>query len=768
MMNNPLLRHRTARKAFRILTSTAALLLLTLTVVGAGNDAPKPQVFDSLVAKVVAQLASTQHYAQRPLNDALSQQLFDEYLDSLDRNRQFFLASDIEEFRIHRDELDDMLMAGDLSFPFDVYARLLQRIRERVEYAREVLQEPLDLTVDEDVQIDRSELPWCEDVDELNEVWRKLLKNRYLVYYLMAEEEEAVAADTEPAAGDSPDTVAQTDAGAPEAEAGPTAPPAKTPAQRALDFQERYLHYAEENEAMDVLELFLTSLMRVYDPHSAYMAPSTEEDFDINMSLSLEGIGAVLTSEDGYVKIVSIIPGGPAELDGRLREGDRIVAVTQDNGDTADVIDMPLRKAVRLIRGPKGSQVTLSVIEAGKSLGSAPTNIALTRDEVKLTDQGAKAKIVEVALPLAATVGESDATPGETETAQVQVIALPSFYADFSGKRNGETEYRSASRDVRQLLEEGLAARVDAVVLDLRGNGGGSLEEAIKVAGLFFTKGSVVQVRSIGGKTTVYDDPDADIVYSGPLAVLVDRFSASASEIVAAALQDHHRAVIIGSHATHGKGTVQTVLDLKRFFTRHPLFHNEQTGSLKFTIAKFYRINGGSVQRKGVTPDITFPAFADHMKIGEETLDHALLWDEITPLKVDFPNDVTPYLPLLKAHSAERLAESPLFKEWETAIDHYGEVVNRDTLTLNLDKRRALQKQEEEWSEKARQQFLPQNPEMPTDADPETAADEGEDKALDLVLQEALNIMSDLAWMQHGELLATQPETGTQPSVPKE
>ena len=777
--------------SFRAVAAWCALLGLSASWAAEPLPLPQPRPFDSLLAKVIVQLVSTQHYAKRAFDDDVSSMLFDEYFDSLDRERRFFLASDIEEFASQRNLLDNQLPQGDLSFPFAVYARFIQRVGERVEFARTVLAQPMDFTVDEEMVLDRTEAPWCKDKSELDEEWRKLLKNRVLVYTLMNEEAKpephaAVAPPpaTAPEAPVKPDGAAAPAVVPPavpaEAHVGEKAPANKEaaspyanlpPAERVLRSQERFLRMLEENESLDVLELFLSSLTRVYDPHSAYMAPSTEEDFDINMKLSLEGIGAVLSTEEGYVKIVEIIEGGPADRDGRLHAGDRIVAVAQENGEAVDAIDMPLRKVVKMIRGAKGSRVFLSIIEAGKALSSVPTTVELVRDQVVLPEHAAKSEVRTIPLPAKDGTVTADVQP--PATAKVMVIDLPSFYSDFEGKKEGNKDYRSASRDVRKLLESDAAKGVDGVILDLRGDPGGSLEEAVRLAGLFITEGPVVQVRSTGAKREVYRDPDPDLAYAGPLIVLTNRLSASASEIVAGAIQDYHRGVIIGDKSTHGKGTVQTVLDLGRFFAKNAVFGKEPTGSLKLTIAKFYRVSGLSTQREGVVPDIIFPSYTDHMDIGESSLKHALLGDSIEPLETACDVDVTPFLPVLRKHAEERLAANAEYKQLTESIARYAVMKDRKTLSLNLDKRRAQQAEEEKWLEEIRKQTFDKDDEAAAEPDagvppPDAAAKKDKDKERknDLVREEALRVMGDLVWMRQGELLAKPDPAAKKPEEP--
>lgn len=727
----------------------AGLFLLIPPSQGA-KEYPEAQPFDKVLSRVVGTLISSQHYTRRPLNDQISQQWFNEYFTTLDREKRFFLASDIAEFQSYRNTLDNNIYAGNLDFAFAVYKRYLQRVRERLAFTRERLKEPFDFTLDEELALEREDAPWATTKEELDDVWRKQLKNRVLVFTLMAEAAEKEAAEqAENDAKNPPPAETDTESGGKDSKKPPMpALSQKSPVERVLNNQERFLSYVEENESIDVLEIYLSSLTRIYDPHSSYMAPMTEEDFDINMKLSLEGIGAMLTTEDGYVKITDVMEGGPAERDGRLKAGDRIVAVAQGGNEPIDVVDMPLRKVVRQIRGEKGSTVFLSVIEAGKSLASVPTTIDIVRDEVKLTEKGAKSEIIPVDLPL-----EDNGQTGANPQVTIQLIKLPSFYSDFGAKRKGEKDYRSASRDVRKLLEEGKEKGVSGVILDLRSNGGGSLEEAIELAGLFFSTGPVVQVKGSGNRREIHRDKDKETVYGGPLAVLVNRMSASASEIVAAAIQDHHRGIIIGDSSTHGKGTVQTVYDLQRLFSRDPTFRNEKTGSLKFTIAKFYRVNGESTQLRGVTPDICFPAFTDYMDMGEANLEHALRWDTTQALDITPDIDITPYFPELKRREEERVSKEPAFIKYQEGIARYGELRARKTVPLNIDARRELQEEEKEWIDEIRSQTYG-----------EDLADEGEDEektdeeGTDLVLDESLNIIRDLIALQEKDQLIAAPK----------
>ena len=761
-------------KAIRKLFVAGLLLSTLLTTVA--HAAPEPKVYESFLTRIVAQVMGSQHYTRQNLNDEIAEQIFTEYLNTLDPNHRFFLKSDIEEFGQKRQMIDDYLSEGDLSFAFDVYARLLERVQQRVEYSRARLKEPFDFDLNEEIIVDRSDAPWAETKEELDEIWRKQLKNRVIIYKLMQQKGK------DSKKSDSSETNNESD--------GDTTVVETDPVTRTLKMQERYLHYLEENESIEIVELFLASVAHIYDPHSTYMAPTTEEDFDINMSLSLDGIGAVLTTEQGYVKIVSIVPGGPADKDGELQEGDRIVAVRQEGEEPVDVIDMPLRKVVQMIRGPKGTKVILTVIEADKGLSGVPVKIDIIRDEVQLKAQEAKAKIYSPNFDITPAQSQSKqktciGQPKKVKDGKFMVLTLPSFYSDFKSRRNGKDDYKSASRDVKKLLQKAQEKQLDGVILDLRGNGGGSLEEAIKIAGFFFHNGPVVQVRNSFGKTKVYEDPDETVVYEGPVVVLVDRLSASASEIVAAAIKDHHRGVIIGENHTHGKGTVQTILELNRFMRTVPRFEDKEVGSLKFTIAKFYRANGDSTQRRGVPPDIKFPSFTDHMELGEASLDHALAWDQIDPLEVNSSFDVRPFIPTLKECSEARLKNNPEYTKLLDAVQRFAKIKNRKSLPLNLEKRRQLHESEEEWLNEVRSKTVRRSnydsEDGKTDAEAGDSSDEGagdsEGRAKDarddssdtkdgeagtaiteinddLMLEEALRVISDLVWLQRGELIA--------------
>ena len=757
----------------------AAVIVALLAVVGPLRGAPtqgaaldrsiltqaiplyRPTALQKYISRKVADLISLSSFAKHPIDEAYSAQWFDEYFRQLDPSRMFFMASDIEDFRSYKPILGDLVRRrGNIDFAFEVYQRYLQRVQEWARFSVTRLEKPFDFTKEEVILMDRHDAPWCANRAELEDLWRRRAKNRLLVEILRDEKEAHDAASKTKEDDGKGNVVSDTPAETTEAKAAPAAKKEsvkakkekadtfaevkKTPVERAIDWHLRVLKRKLETEPMEIVEIFLSSLTRIYDPHSVYMAPDTQEDFDISMRLSLQGIGAVLTTKDSYVQVVEIVPGGPADRDGRLKADDRIIGVAQGEnpGEPVNVIGMRLRKVVQLIRGPKGTTVDLTVLKAH---AGKPVVIDIVRDKVELTAQEAQSEVIEVPLPDAAH------TPG-----RIAVIDVPSFYCDFAAKRQGDPNYRSTTRDVRRLLTEAGLDTLSGVILDLRGNGGGALEEAIALAGLFIDKGPIVQVRDYRGRVHRRNDSDSGVFYGGPLIVLVDRFSASASEIVAAALQDYHRAVIVGEASTHGKGTVQTVYSLDQLLNRTNLFEGQRGGSLKFTIQKFYRVNGGSTQIKGVTPDIIFPSYTDHMKLGEARLPHVLPWDEIDALKVKCDVDVDPWIPELKRRSEQRRAASEAYKALVADIDRFGVRQARKTLTLNLQARRAHQAEEEAWGKKM--QSLVRRRKR-RDAEKNGKKKDDDEDAPDLVLEETVHIMADMVALSHGDLVATV-ETG--------
>ncbi len=575
----------------------------------------------SRTASNVVELLDDMHYEHRVLNAALSSQVFDRYLKDLDSQRGYFLASDIQGFEAYRKTFDHALKKGDLKGAFLIYNRYQQRVAERLNFVIAELDkgmEKIDFNKDEALELDREKSPWAANRAELDELWRKRLKAAALSLRLAG----------------------------------------KSDAEIRKTLSKRYksqLNNLYRTKSDDAFQVFMNSFTETYDPHTEYFSPRTEENFNINMSLSLEGIGAVLQSEDEYTKVVRLVPAGPADKAGQLKTGDRIVAVAQGDQEFVDVVGWRIDEVVDLIRGAKGTTVRLQIIPAGAVDETLTKTISIVRNTVKLEDQAAQKKIISI-------------KRGE-ETLKIGVIKLPAFYADFQGMQAGDPNYRSTTRDVKKLITELKAEKINGLVLDLRNNGGGSLSEANSLVGLFIGTGPTVQVKNANGKVEVLGDPDPSVVYSGPLAVMVNRLSASAAEIFAGAIQDYGRGLVIGS-TTFGKGTVQSLRDLEH-------------GQLKLTEAKFYRISGGSTQHRGVDADILFPNVFDEADIGESALPNAMPWDTIPSARYFPYQDYSKRLPALRQASEARQANDPDFRYLNENIALAKELKKQKTLSLN-------------------------------------------------------------------------------------
>ncbi|HNX52564.1 MAG TPA: carboxy terminal-processing peptidase [Pontiellaceae bacterium] len=634
------------------------LLLLAAVLAGCGKPevpanaanalAQDPIPSERIAARIADRLPHI-HLNRNAFDDSIATNALALYIDSLDYDHTFFLASDIAEFQKQATNLDNQVVAGDTSYAQVIFDRFKERVTNRVAYVNQLLNQPMDLDQAEKYRWKRDTAPWPENETEWNDLWRKKVKNDYV------------------------SRIAAIEAGKndPKPEGTNTVDEARIEALTPVEFvRERYKQYQlliDNNfDKETVLQRYLSAFTRSYDPHSEYLSPRGVEDFDINMSLSLVGIGAMLRTEDGMAKITQLIAGGPAELDGRLRAGDKIIAVAQSNAAPVSILYWPLSKAVRLIRGEKGTKVVLTIIPADDTTGTRTKTIDLIRDEVKLEAQAAKGEVRQIT--------ETNGVPH-----RIGVLTLPEFYADFAAARNGKDGARRASVDVRRILGEFAAKRVDGVILDLRNDGGGSLAEAIDIAGLFISAGPVVQVREQRG-VAVLPDGDPDTVYSGPLVVLVNRLSASASEIVAAALQDYGRALIVGDSKTHGKGTVQTVFPLSKL--------SDDLGSIKVTTASFYRIAGGSTQLKGVVPDVVLPSLYDALDIGEESLPKALPWSQVRSAYYRmWPDSVKPAIPELRKHSEMRMAGNPAFTTFLARRDRLRSRMANPEISLKLSDR---------------------------------------------------------------------------------
>ncbi|MEN1681404.1 MAG: carboxy terminal-processing peptidase [Planctomycetota bacterium] len=580
----------------------------------------------------VRMLMEGKHLSQQRIDDVISERCLTAYLESLDPWKLYFYQSDVDEFLRNRYALDDMIRKGDITFAYTVFSRFLARIDERVATAVALVDAPHDFTLDEEMIRDRDATTYPKTPEEAAERWRKRVKFDLLV-------QEADEVDKEEA---------------------------KTKLRkRYTGVRKRWQQTADD----DLLEIYLTSMTSGFDPHSTYLSPSTLEDFEISFRLALDGIGASLRSEDGYTQVHDVIAGGAADADGRLKKGDQIVGVGQgEEGPLEDIVDMRLRDVVKLIRGKKGTVVRLEV----KPVDNPKERLvyAITRDKVQLKDQAARSTVIPSGV-------KPDGTPY-----QIGVIHLPSFYMDMEAARRGVPNFKSCSRDVQKLLEDFNREGVDAVVVDLRFNGGGSLQEAVALTGMFIDQGPVVQVKGPDGDIQDYPDPAPGMLWTGPVAVLTNMFSASASEIFAGAIQDYGRGVVIGDRATHGKGTVQQLFDLSnRLFRRAG-----KMGALKTTIQKFYRPGGDSTQNRGVLADVVLPNLTGHLDgIAESDLDYAMEFDRVRRLEHDrFAMMDAAMAAQLQAGSERRIAQSEGFTEDKKRIALYESQKDRETVTLNL------------------------------------------------------------------------------------
>jgi carboxyl-terminal processing protease len=619
--------------------ATAALVLALATGVRGGQAEPSAaaRATEANITRLTTSLLERSQFSHHPLDSELASKFLDSYLDALDGARALLLQSDVDEFAKYRATLAQATKtAGDTTPAHLIFARYLQRLEQRVDYVTKTLKTAkFDFTGHDTFTVDRTKAPRPRDLAAATELWRQQLRSEYLQEKL---------AD-------------------------------KKPDQIVTALTRRHTQQLKTVKALDsdeVLEIYLNALAHVYDPHSDYMGHEQMESFSIAMNLKLFGIGAVLEMEDGFCKIRELVPGGPAAKSGLLKPGDRIVAVAQGTKEPVDIVNMPLPRAVELIRGPKGSSVTLTILAAGAAEGAVSKKTTLVRDEIKLEDQEAKASIM-------------DLPAGKGGPLRVGVIDLPSFYAEMGRQGDG---HRSATADVAALLTKLKAEHVGGVVLDLRGNGGGSLEEAINLTGLFIRKGPVVQTRGPDGDIELGQDNDPAVLYDGPLVVMISRFSASASEILAGALQDYGRALVVGDSSTFGKGTVQNVLPLARAMDRGGLAYSYDPGALKVTIRKFYRPSGASTQLRGVASDIVLPSTSDFGEVSESSLKDPLKWDTVPAARFEAVNQVKPYVPTLKERSAKRVTATKSFAFLAEEIARLKKDLADKTVSLNEAERR--------------------------------------------------------------------------------
>ncbi len=595
------------------------------------QTAAKPGPNDRQITLAVRSYLEREHFTRRPIDDEIARRWFGIFLEALDPMKVYFLESDVDAFMQKRDSLDDLVKRGDVSFAYEVYNRFLERVDARLPLIEKLLATPQDFTKDESIVVDRDDTKWAASEGEAEDIWRKRIK-----YDLLVQKME------------------------------------KTPVEEAKDkLLRRYRSFAKRMHQMtadELLETYLSSLTSSLDPHTSFMSPGTLENFEIGMRLQLDGIGASLKGEDGYTTVAELVPGGAADKDGRLQKKDRVVGVGQGSeGEMVDVVDMNLNEVVKLIRGKRNTIVRLKVIPVGQT---APKIYDITRAKIELKDSEARGEVIEEGR-------KADGSPF-----RIGVINLPSFYMDMAGARQGQAEYKSSTRDCKRLLDEFKQKGVDCVVLDLRNNGGGSLPESISLTGLFIDTGPVVQIKDADKRVQQYDDVDPGTSWDGPLVVLINKFSASASEIVAGAIQDYRRGLVIGDKATHGKGTVQSLLDLGRqLFQRLP--NAPSLGAIKITMQQFYRPGGLSTQLEGVKSDVELPSLTTHLPVGEGDLDHAIAFDKVPAATFQSSGRVSDdMLKTLRDRSAGRVQQNDEFSKVTKDIAQYEKRKNEKTISL--------------------------------------------------------------------------------------
>lgn len=634
-------------------------------------------------ARVVGQLLENYHYRKLRINDSLSSAILDSYISALDVGKMYFRQSDIQSFEKYRYQLDDLLRQENVDAAFDIYQVYLKRFHERMDYVLYVLlKSPFDFSANEFYEPNREKAPWPASVEEQNKIWKLYIKNQALSLKLTGKSQEEI--------------------------------------QETLRTRfERLVKSARQMQADDIFGYYMNAVTEAFDPHTNYFTPKAADLFKQNISQSLEGIGARLQTDNDYTKVVEIVPGGPADKSKLIKVNDRIIGVGQgDKGEIVDVIGWRIDDVVKLIKGPKGTKVRLVLLPAETGFNGQPVTITLVRDKIKLEDQTAKKKVIEY--------------PNGDKPVKLGVITLPSFYFDFEAYQKGDPNYNSTTRDIRRMINEMKQEGISGLVIDLRNNGGGSLQEAVNLTGLFIREGPVVQVRNFMNRTDILNDEDPTMVYEGPLVVLINRFSASASEIFAGAIQDYRRGVIVGE-SSFGKGTVQTIMELDRVLNNV----GEPVGSLKYTIQKFYRINGSSTQFKGVTPDIALPSALDAEQFGERSNPSALPWDEIrgtfyqrTPFVTDR------LLQTLRQSYLARLKSDEQLKNFLADVEESRRQMLENKISLN----ETVRKKEMEEAEQKRKARIPGDVKLNAEGTPSGNALKLDDE----YLRQGLIILSEM------------------------
>ena len=687
----------------RIATRSAAAALLSAIILCASGLSVQAEVrtvglsdlFPSdrqtRTTLVINKVLERFHYRNFQLDDEFARNTILNYFEDLDPNKSFFLERDVERFTRGANRLDDDLDKGKLDTAFDVFRVYRMRVDSRIEYALALLEHPFDFNKSESYQFDREDADWPKSDSEVREIWRKRVKYDYLTLKLADKTDQEI----------------------------------REQLRKRYEGITRRIH---QFTADDVYQAFVNAYTRTLEPHTSYMSPSTSENFDISMRLKLEGIGAVLSAENEYTTIQRTIPGGPARQSGQIHAGDQIFGVAQGlDGEMEDVVGWRLQDVVDKIRGPKGSVVRLLIMPKSDVTGGRTREVKLVRNEIQLEDQAAKSYIIE--------------GPENAHSARIGVIQIPAFYRDFRAESEGNRNFTSTTRDVRKLIADLTREGVDGLVIDLRGNGGGSLTEATSLTGLFIDEGPVVQVKDALGKVEVEVDPDPGVAYTGPLAVLVDRNSASASEIFAGAIQDYGRGIIIGE-PTFGKGTVQTLIDLDRYVPGE----SAELGRLRLTMAEFFRVSGGSTQLRGVEPDIRFEFGLDLDDHGERSLENALPWDRIRP--AHYARYENGDLNWLRQRSAQRTAADDGFRMLASRGQLLSEISQQDVVSLRETERRVESERRDKILKEERDRFLLKRGLTPVDED----ADDVDEDALEaqqevierIQAEEAARILADV------------------------
>jgi carboxyl-terminal processing protease len=667
-------------------TSLILVLLVSFSIAGlaAVSDSLqlKPKPVYGKEARVVSYILDNNHYRKIRLNDSLSAVILNKYIKELDNSKTYFLASDIKSFDRYKFAIDDLIRNENVNPAYDIYNVFLKRYKERMDYVMNYLiKEDFDYTVDEYYETDRDKEPWAISTEELNDVWRKIIKSQALSLKLAGKKQPEIT--------------------------------------ETLKIRyERFTKFFTQFNSEDVFSIYMNSITESYDPHTNYFSPKQSDLFKQQMTLSLEGIGAQLQSENDYTKVVRILPGGDAQKSGKVNVNDLIIGVAQGkDGEMVDVVGWRLDDVVKLIKGPKGTTVRLLILPSKTGVNGPSVEVTLIRDKIKLEDQAAKKEIINY--------------QSNGKELKLGVISLPSFYMDYEAYQKGDPDFRSTTRDVKKLVGELKAEGVDGIVMDLRNNGGGLLPEAVDLTGLFIKEGPVVQVRNSVGKVEVLPDDDKEVFYSGPLVVLTNRFSASASEIFAGAIQDYQRGVVVGE-STYGKGTVQTVLDLNRFINE-----KEKVGELKITFQKFYRVTGSSTQHKGVIPDINLPSAYDAEHYGESASPSALPWDVINPTSFQKASQVNKsMMNALSTAYLDRTKYDKSLKKYISETDQLKKNLSETQVSLNESKRKAEMQEAERLKSGEKLDTKVISKDGLTDGDPLPLEDE--------YLREGLLILGDL------------------------